>query len=145
MKNGRKIYNENYYRAQLIINDPKFKNLIKKLLKAFSELGCPVSKDGFKTYKEYFEWSDKYLSKRAKIEYSKSFKNKKAKITSGRISWSDKEQKQIEILENKELPPMYGENIDKLLFDLGLQRKEKYYSSLKDFIIGYAKAANPEN
>lgn len=137
MTKNRKIYDQDYYKIQLIINDPKFKNAIKKLTKTFADFGCPIPEKGLKSYKDYMKWNDKYFNKRAKIEYSRIFKDKINKITSGKDSWGAEEQEIIEKLRNKELPPVYGEDINNLLNEFGIHQKHKNYKNFRDFITEY--------
>ena len=137
MKKLRKIHNTDYYKAEFIMADPKFIKFVDTLIKTFSKFGCPIPAKGFKSYKEYLKWNDKYFDSRSNIEYSEEFKNKIDKITGGKDSWGDKEQSKIEKLQHEELPPVYGSAIEDLLRRYDIGRKDKNYRRFKDFIIEY--------
>ena len=117
--------------------DSKFNKFIDQLIKKFSKFGCPIPKKGFKNYKEYLEWNDEYFSVRSRIEHSDEFKSKIFKITGGKNNWGIEEQKKIEKLEKKELPPVYGSDINKLLREYNINRKDKNYRKFNDFVIEY--------
>lgn len=137
MKKVRIIHNLDYYKAEFIMADPKFNDFIGQLMKKFSDFGCPVPEKGFKNYKEYLEWNDKYFDAISKIEYGPEFKNKINKITGGNSSWGIEEQEKIEELRDKELPPIYGSDIGYMLEEYGISRKDKSYRKFADFIIEY--------
>ena len=70
MKKLRKIHNLDYYKAEFIMADPKFIRFVDQLIKIFNKFSCPIPKSGFKNYKEYLNWNDKYFSIRSKVENS---------------------------------------------------------------------------
>lgn len=131
----RNIYDEDYYKIQFILNDRNFKRKINLLTETFAAFGCPIPKDGFNNYKQYLTWNDKYFSIRGKIEQGKKFTAEINKITKGKKQWSEKEQRKINELEKKELPPIYGENIDNILRYHGITKEDKKYNRYRDFII----------
>lgn len=137
MKAKKSIYDEDYYKIQLIINDEKFKKKINQLTKTFAVFGCPIPESGFNNYKQYLAWNDKYFTKRSKIEQSKKFIVKINKIIKNKQQWSEKEQIMIDELKTKELPPIYGENINNILQDYGITKKDKNYDRYRNFIIEY--------
>jgi len=137
MKQVRKIYDLDYYKVQLIIDGSKFKKFVNELISKFTKFGCPIPNDGFKGYKEYLQWNDKYFNKRAEIESSEEFKDKICKITGSKNRWGRDEQDKIDELKDRELPPIYGEAIKELLIDRGVQRGDKNYDSFKDFVMQY--------
>jgi len=137
MKKLRKIHNLDYYKAEFIMADPKFIRFVDQLIKIFNKFSCPIPNSGFKNYKEYLNWNDKYFSIRSKVEHSEEFKNKIRKITKGKDRWGIEEQEKIEKLEEKELLPVYSSAIDDILRGYNIKRKDKNYRRFKDFIIEY--------
>ncbi|NMB48541.1 hypothetical protein GYA13_03830 [Candidatus Kuenenbacteria bacterium] len=137
MNKSKKIYDADYYKVQMIIDNPVFKKAINNLINQINKFGLWAPENGFKTYKEYFEWNKKYFDNYAKIENSEEFKNKVLKITKGEKRWGEKEQCQIEDLRDKELPPVYGSVINDLLYQFGISSKDEQHKKFHDFIIEY--------
>jgi len=133
----RKIYNQNYYKIQIMIKNPKFKKNINKLIKSFDRFDCSIPKEGFKSEEEYLAWNDKYFAKRSKIINGKEYKEKLKKVIGDKKKWNSEEQEQIEKIKEKELPPVYGEEIRKILSLFNIMRKDKDYKKIRNFIIGY--------
>lgn len=133
----KKIYDLDYYKFQFIINDQKFIKRIERLKQLFAGFGCPIPTHGLPDYKAYLSWNGHYFSVLAKLEQSKTFQNKIKKITGGSNSWGSQTQDEIEELKEKELPPIYGGFIRRLLAEYGITDDDSNYSRFYDYVIGY--------
>lgn len=105
----RKIYHQNYYRAQAILRDPWFKEKAAWLKKRLSDAGCPLPARPFKTYREFLKWNDTFWKRFSEIEHSPEFIKEKERITGGKDRISIEEYSELEDLREQLLPPMYGQ------------------------------------
>jgi hypothetical protein len=133
-KQRRKIYDQNYYKAQAILRDPWFINKISWLKKRFEEIGCPVPKTGFKNLQQYDKWRNKYWDTRTKMYQDKEFITGVNKITNGKQKISSNEYDKLEEFKNDYLPPVYGAIFGDILEHFKIDRDN---SKFRDFIERY--------
>jgi len=133
-KQKRKIYDQNYYKAQTILRDPWFINKIAWLKKRFEEVDCSIPKNGFKNLKEYDKWRNKYWDTRTRMYRDKEFIVGVNKITNGKQKISSEEYDKLEEFKNDYLPPVYGAIFGDILEHFKINRDN---SKFRDFIERY--------
>jgi hypothetical protein len=135
MKKARKmreIYDDNYYKAQELLLNPKFQERVKWLKNTFARFDCPIPKEGFKNLQEYMDWNrNVFWKKYADLEASQEYKNKVKEITGGKPTYGTAEYNQIEEFKDKFLPPIYGQYMEGMLEEFGFNRKDEGF---KDFL-----------
>lgn len=121
---SRKIYDENYYKAQTMINDIWFIKKTAWLKKRFADFGCRVPPQGFRTHRQYQAWHKKYWGIHSEVSGSKEFLDRKKAIYGGRETISNEEHITIEKLEADFLPPMFGAVFGDILEHYGINRDD---------------------
>jgi hypothetical protein len=136
---ARKVYDKDYYRAQVMLKDPWFIEKINFLKKRFSYVGCPIPKGGFKTYKQFEKWSDKYWDIRRTMINSDEYKFKINEITKGKIKISSEEYDLVEKFKDDYLPPVYGENFREILGHFDIDKDEGRFASFLESYLFFNK------
>ncbi len=131
---SRVVYNTDYYKAKTMLLDPWFIEKIAWLKKRFKEVGCPLPPRGFKKYKQYLKWRDKYWEKRIEIAKSKEFISKKKEMAGKDGKMSREEFDRLEAFEKDYLPPLYGAVIGEILEHHKIQRDN---GKFRDFVEWY--------
>lgn len=128
-KMGRKtrlIYDRKYYQVEKISHDKHFQGRINDLRGRFASFDCHIPKNGFTSNDEYDDWHNKLIVKRRELRGKKSYINAVKKITGGRATWGQKEQDQLQELEDTKLPPItYLYDLEEILDDFGLNPKDR--------------------
>lgn len=104
----RVVHDQNHYKAQAMLRDQWFQEKIGWLKSRFREVGCPLPKRPFKTYKEYMAWNDVFWQRYAEMEKTPEYLEAKLRITGNKEKMSSKEYYEIEDFREKFLPPVYG-------------------------------------
>jgi len=123
MKNkDRKIIRDKYYyRFEALVQSPKFKKKIKKLLRLFEKFDCGIPKNGFKSWKEVEKWTEKLSKKHSQVLASKKYKEGLKKITKDKTKFSDEDYQRIEKWMKENTPPVaWMEFVKEILRDFGL-------------------------
>lgn len=136
---SRKIYDENYYRAQVMLADIWFIKKTAWLKKRFRDVGCPVPPKGFKKYHQYQTWLKKYWDVHSKMSCSKEFLDKKKAITGVKKEISFAELSAIEKLEADFLPPRFGSIFGDILEHSGIDRYDRKFHEFLEFYIFLGK------
>lgn len=132
---SRKIYDENYYKAQIMLADIWFVKKIAWLKKRFADFGCRVPPQGFRTHRQYQAWHKKYWNIHSKVSGSKEFLKKKEAIYSGRKTISVEEYTAIEKLEADFLPPMFGAVFGDILEHNKIDRDDRKFREFLELYI----------
>lgn len=113
-KGKKVVYNEDYYKTQILLKNKDFIKTIKKLKDGFKDLGCPLPKDGLKSDQDFEAWNKKY--------------------------WSLIE---IKIKAKKEIPDIYNGVFYDLLKENGVDPNNDYYRNfLKRYVFFNEKEPN---
>ncbi len=126
MKKSRTIHNRQHYQLKAVLKNPDFRDRIKWLESQFVRFDCPVPAMGFSNYDDYLLWNDKWWEKYAKVRKDPAFVAAYDKITGGKESWGEPEQRKIEELEDASLPPICGEYFERIIreFPVDLLKEE---------------------
>ena len=123
--NYREIYNSDYYKAQELLLNPAFKQRIHSLKRKFEEFNTPIPEEGFGSHEEHMAWLGNFWNAFSEIERSEEYKNGIKKITGGKKTYGIREMHEIEKFRDTFLPPLYGEAIDEILEDFGMDKKNE--------------------
>ena len=139
----REVYDTNYYRVKELLANQLFVKKVQWLKDKFIEFGCPIPKDGFGTYQEYMDWNKRYWSVYAKLRYGEEYKNKVKEITKGKDTYGVDEMNKINELESVFLPPVYGQYLENLLEEFGIDKNDKGFSEFIEYHIFLNKNTYP--
>jgi len=115
-----------------MLADKRFRSTIKKLKDTYTEVGCPIPKDGCKDLQGYLDWQKSYSKVRSELYKSDAYKNAIQKITGGKERISLEELNAKEDFEKSFFPPMYGYVFDDILVEQGLDPKDADFQSFME-------------
>lgn len=136
---SRKIYDENYYKAKMMLADIWFIKKTAWLKERFKDVGCRVPPNGFKKYHQYQTWSKKYWGVHSKMSGSKEFLDKKIAIIGVKKEISLAELSAIEKLEADFLPPRFGAIFGDILEHFEIDRNDRKFHEFLEFYIFLGK------
>lgn len=139
----RKLYDQNYYKAQAILRDPWFQEKATWLRKRFNESGCPIPKQPFKTYREYLAWNDLFWEQYTNIEHSQALKDAVNNITQGKTTLTAKEFYAVEDVREKMLPPLYGQVFRDMLDHFKIDRDDRGFHDFLELYFFFGKTEYP--
>jgi hypothetical protein len=132
---SRIVYNQDYYKAQALLRDPWFIEKVSWLKKRFNEVGCPLPRHGFKKYKQYDKWRDKYWDRYSEMGRSPEFISGKKEITRGKERISLEEYNRLDTFQENYLPPVYGAVISDILEYYEIPKDKKYFYDFVEWYI----------
>lgn len=130
----RIIYSQKYHKAAAMVRDPWFKSKETWLKKRFAEVGCPLPKNGFKKYKQYLAWNERYWKRYSAMEQGPEFKAEILRITGGRERFPREVYDELEQFRESFLPPVYGEIFRKILRHFNIDEKD---TGFRNFLESY--------
>lgn len=130
-KKRRIIYTQNYHKAQVMLRDPWFTEKVDWLKKRFHEIGCPIPKNGFKKYKDYIKWNERFWKRYNEIEKSPEYGEGFLKITGGKNRLSMEEYNKLKKFREEFLPPIYSQHFREILKHFGISSDNRRF---KDFL-----------
>lgn len=139
----RQVYNQNYYKAKAVLHDPWFQEKISWLKKRFAEVGCPLPKRPFKTYKEYMAWNDLFWQRYSDMEKDPEYLKAKLRITGGKDTISSKEYYELEDLREKFFPPVYGAKYREILEHFDIDPKDRGFHDFLERYIFFGRDYYP--
>jgi len=131
---NRVIFTPEYYKMQAMIRDPWFIEKIAWLKKRFAEVSCPLPENGFKHYKQYLAWNDKFWKRYSEMQQLKEYHEGRLKITGGKEQISPEELWQLQDFDYDFLPPVYGATYREIFEYFKLPTDNSYYH---DFLEAY--------
>ncbi|RJQ33041.1 hypothetical protein C4572_00090 [Candidatus Parcubacteria bacterium] len=136
---NRIIYTPEYYKMQAIIRDPWTIDKIAWLKKRFTEVGCPLPRNGFKHYKQYLAWNDRYWKRYSEMQRLKEYHEGRIKITGGKERISPEEFWQLQDFDYEFLPPVYGAIYREIFEYFKLPTNNSYYHDFFEAYIFFGK------
>jgi len=136
-KNKNKvIFDDFYYKLEMILSDKYFKDSVKMLLKKFEKAKMAIPHDGFLNQEEYEKWDDLYWNKFYELKNGKEYKDEMKEITKNKKKWDKKTQEKINKFDDDYLPPIYGDYLRNLLdyFKIDKKYEKAFLTSIKNFI-----------
>jgi hypothetical protein len=130
----RVIFSHDYNKMQVMIRDSWFIKKVAWLKNRFAEIGCPLPLKGFKRYKQYLTWNDRYWKRHSEMQQLDEYLNGRLKITGSKEQISAKEFDDLQDFDQKFLPPVYGEMYSEILHYYGLPIDNDYF---RDFLESY--------
>jgi len=130
----RVIFSHDYNKMQAMIRDSWFTEKVAWLKNRFMEVGCPLPPKGFKRYKQYLTWNDRYWKRYSEMLQLDEYLDGCLKITRGNELISAKEYEGLQDFNQKFLPPVYGEIYSEILHYYGLPTNNDYF---RDFLESY--------
>ncbi len=138
-KQSRKIYDQNYYKAQAMIRDQWFLEKIDWLKKRFAEVGCPLPRKPFKKYKQYKTWNEHFWNRFAEMERSDEYIQNKLRITGGKKRISSEEYDALDEFREKFLPPVYGQTYNEILNHFGIDYNDRGFRDFLELYIFFGR------
>jgi uncharacterized protein (DUF433 family) len=132
---SRITHDTDFNKIQFIFRDEWFLNVLAEMKSYFVGFGCSIPDGGFKAYKEYLDWQDRYWRRRSEIGQNEEYKNARLEITGGKERISSEEYQRLESLDSRLLPRPYGEFFSEILEHYGINKKEKYFRDAIEFYI----------
>ncbi|MFH1200980.1 MAG: hypothetical protein V1484_01475 [bacterium] len=139
----RAIYTQDYHKAQVILRDPWFKEKISWLKRRFTEVGCPIPKNGFKKYKSYLKWNNRFWKHYSEMEKSAEYQEKVFEITGGKKLISRQKYDQIEKFKRDFLPPIYGQDFREILEHFNIVPDHRRFKDFLEFHLFLNKKEYP--
>jgi len=121
----REIYNQKYYKAKIMLDDPWFKRRIRNLNKKFEQFGYPIPKTGFKTLEEQIVWRNKKYEIDLENQVKKRYQKEVKKIVGDKKKWDSKTQYKLDALKVKLLPPVVGEESREILKHFNINSEDR--------------------
>lgn len=129
------VYHNKHYLFKTLLKNEEFLKDVQWLKDNFKHFGIGIPENGFDSYRKYLEWNKVFWDKVVEAQDTPEFKNAMNEIrdSDGMIRGDENIQKMDEI-QDKYVPVIYGEYIDRILrkYELDIRDKKN-----KEFMILY--------
>lgn len=130
----RIIYDENYYKIQAALENPNFGKRIKALKDKFTKFGCHIPPNGLRGYNDYMALHKNLHKQYIKGKNSKEYKSAVLKITGGKELLTMEQIREIYDLDKILAPIAYGNDLDDILDEFGLDKNNKEVEDWIEFL-----------